>query len=199
MSTGGQVVTSCTFRNLRLNGIYTDTCVSIGCVIIATTKTAGTFINCEFEASISMNDDSLADFIDCYETIKGDRFFITGPGNTGKFFRANINRLVGDVGIGTMGDNRDIVDIHMEGGAVEIFPSCTEGVINLSGTFELTDNNGGTTVNVIGRNADHAALIAELNTINTTTAATGVTVSATDPKVDLIKTRVDNFFKDPIN
>lgn len=195
LALGGQSIAGSTIVGADVSGVSTGEPHEFhDCHLGACTFGGGEFKDCGLEDTITLSAAVVYNFTNCYHNEAGTASTIDF--DAGGATEVHIHNWHGNLTILNMGAG-DILHFTSADGSLTMDVSCTGGTRNSAGTFGLTDNSSGMTVNDLGQmyqrigapvGVDISADIAAIPT----TAMRGTDNAATEAKQDIIDTGVDN-------
>lgn len=149
LALGGQSIAGSTFRGADVSGIGTGESHEFhDCHFGVCTLGGGKFKNCGLEDTVTLSGAVVYSFIDCYHNEAGAPSTIDF--DAGGATEVHIHNWHGNLTILNMGAG-DILHFTSADGSLTMDASCIGGTRNSAGTFGLTDNSTGMTINDLGQ------------------------------------------------
>lgn len=146
---GGQSIAGSTFRGADVSGVSTGEPHEFhDCHLGACTLAGGELKDCGLEDTITLSAAVVYRFTNCYHSEVGAASTIDF--DAGGATEVHIHNWHGNLTILNMGAG-DILHFTSADGSLTMDSTCTGGTRNSAGTFGLTDNSSGMTVNDLGQ------------------------------------------------
>lgn len=136
------------FVGAEISGISTGAASFDHCHLNICSFAGGEFLTCGFQDTITITAATDYQFIDCYHAEMGGASTLDFGSAVGAS-EVHIHNWHGNLTILNM-DTDDILHFTSSNGALTLDSTCTAGTLNHAGTFGLTDNSIGTTINNLG-------------------------------------------------